>query len=144
MIKKSLSAAGLAALPMVVMPHHTLASGACPSTQITQAQGSCTYFGTPDDPSNHCDLFLAGTCLQNVDLVEIADGDAGALTRVTPVIGTNSLTVTLSNATVDCGGSHPEDRLVKIEKKINPSSNRYKVLDAAMVTFECVSAPSPY
>ncbi len=140
MIKKSLSA-GFAALPLVMMPHHTLATGACLSTQITQAQGSCTDFGAPDDPSNHCDLFLAGTCLQNVDLVEIADGYAGALTRVTPVIGTNSLTVTLNNATVDCDGYHPEDRLVKIEKKINPSGNRYKVLDTALVTFECVSAP---
>lgn len=142
MIKKSLSAS-FAALPMVVLPHHTLAAGACPSTQITQAQGSCYEYGEPTNSSNYCELSLAGTCLQNVDLVEIADGYAGAFTGVTPVIGTNSLTVTLNNATVDCDGYHPEDRLVKIEKKINPSGNRYKVLDAAMVTFECVSAPSP-
>ncbi len=144
MIKKSLSA-GFAALPMVVMPHHTLASGACQSTQITQAQGSCYEYGEPTSSSNYCELSLAGTCLQNVDLVEIADGYAGALTRVTPVIGTNSLTVTLSNATVNCGNSSLEDRLVKIEKKINPSGNRYKVLDADLVTFDCfnVSPPPP-
>lgn len=132
--RKIIAIAGIVALSASAIPQ--MASAATLTMpRITQATGSC-------DTAGACSLDLAGTGLDSVTQLIVADGDAGQFTApvtVTPSSGAISTTFT---STETCTAGDVENRLVILQMVTTVTTKKGNLvvtheIGSALVTFQC-------